>query len=385
MSPAEDDRRAPPGRVDIVVTSVGRGEFVAPYTELVVKAGAAERARLVVIPDRRSPAALYAAVERAREAGVWVTMPTLSEQADLLARHGMKDLVPWNSDNRRNVGFLLAWMSDAEYVISIDDDNLPLHEDLLARHAVVLEPAAWHDVVGDPSGWFNPCDLLECRPEVRIFARGFPYSRRGCAPATVSRQARATVRVNAGLWCGDPDVDAVTRLALAPVADAATPRPVVLDSTTWAPVNTQNTAIHREALPAYWFVRMGHRLLGGRLDRFGDILSGYFVQACAKHLGHAVRFGDPLTRHVRNDHVLLGDLTCELPGILVLEQLLEWLPKCRLQGTGYADAYLSLSHALDDLPVQLDPASRTPDVTGFLHHTASSMRRWLTLLERCAP
>lgn len=358
---------------------------MAAYADLIANTGAAERARLVVIPDRGSPRALHAAIGRARAAGLWVTMPTIAEQEDLLGRHGMADLIPWNSDNRRNVGFLLAWMSDAEYVISIDDDNLPLGENLLAQHAVVLDPEERHEVLAQASGWFNPCDLLRCRPDVRVFARGFPYSRRGCAPAATTHRARATVRVNAGLWCGDPDVDAVTRLALAPVAEATSSRAVVLDRFTWAPVNTQNTAIHREALPAYWFVRMGHRLPGGRLDRFGDIFSGYFLQACAKHLGHTVRFGDPLTRHVRNDHALLDDLARELPGMLVLEQLLEWLPRCRLEGADYAAAYRSLSHALDDLPGELERPLRTPEVTGFLHDTACSMRRWLKLLERCLP
>jgi hypothetical protein len=130
---------------------------------------------------------------------------------------------------------------------------------------------------------------------------------------------------------------------------------------------------------------MGHRLLGLELDRFGDIFSGYFVQACAKHLGHAVRFGDPVTRHERNRHVLLDDLTKELPGILVLEHLVEWLRTCRLEGSSYADAYGALSQALEAFAEQLDPAIRSTEVKGFLHDTAETMRRWLDLLSRAAP
>lgn len=38
---------------------------------------------------------------------------------------------------------------------------------------------------------------------------------------------------------------------------------------------------------------MGYRHNGQVIDRYADIFSGYFVQACAKHLGHAVRFGTP--------------------------------------------------------------------------------------------
>jgi hypothetical protein len=374
-----------PARVDVVVTSIGRGAFVLPYAELL--AGAGELARLIVIPDRRTPRELYDAAAAARARGVRVVMPTPAEQERLLGRLGAPDLIPWHSDGRRNVGYLLAWMSGAEYVVSIDDDNLPSCADMLARHAVVTAPPALHDVVSVPSGWFNPCDLLALeRSEIRVFARGFPYARRTPEPErATTRRREAVVRVNAGLWWGDPDVDAVTRLAIGPTARAAPVEAVVLDRDTWAPVNTQNTAVHRDALPAYWFVRMGHRLLGLEIDRFGDILSGYFVQACAKHLGHSVRFGDPVTRHERNRHGLLEDIVKELPGILLLEHLLEWLRACKLEGSSYADAYRTLSLALDEFAEDLDPAIRSVEVKGFLHDTATAMRRWLDLLSRAAP
>ncbi len=386
-SVAYEDRAAPPPalrRTDLVVTSIGRGEFVAPYAELITASEATDLVRLIVIPDRKTPGELFEAVDGARRLGVNVLMPTLEQQQDLLARLACPYLIPWDSDARRNVGFLLAWMSDAEYVVSIDDDNLPARADLINRHAVVAEPPATHTVVSCRSGWFNPCDMLTMdRPAIRIFARGFPYSQRTSAcDSFTTRQAEAAVHVNAGLWWGDPDVDAVTRLAIRPAVRSEPPRALVLDRDTWAPVNTQNTAFHRDALPAYWFVRMGQCLLGHRIDRFGDIFSGYFVQACAKHLGKSIRFGDPVTNHVRNRHMLLEDLRAELPGILVLEHLSEWLRECALEGSSYTAVYLSLSHALDELAECDAEISSMPGVGQFLHQTASAMREWLELLSR---
>ncbi len=372
-----------PARVDVVVTTIGEGGFIAPYADEVLRSEAADLVRLVVVPDRKTPRGLYAAAEAARGRGVEVVVPEPAEQEELLGRLGAPGLIPWNSDNRRNVGYLLAWMSDAEYVVSIDDDNLPAGEGMLEEHGIVVAGPTRQEIVGSRSGWFNPCRMLELDPAgVTTFARGFPYAQREGEEAVETGSADVIVRVNAGLWYGDPDVDAVTRLALRPRVRRTPPASAVLAAETWAPVNSQNTALHREALPAYWFVRMGHELFGGRIDRFGDIFSGYFVQACAKHLGHGVRFGSPPTDHLRNDHSLLGDLAVELPGIRALEALVEWLRECRLEGNGYADAYRSLSHALDDAAEDRELVGGEPRAAEFLHETATAMRQWLDLLKR---
>ena len=374
-----------PARVDIVATTIGSGEFLAPYADLILRTGAADRIRLVVIPDRRTPPGFYRAVEAARRRGVRVEAPGVDEQEELLRSLGAEDLVPWNSDNRRNVGYLLAWMSDAELVVSIDDDNLPVADDMLEKHAIVAAGPARQEIVSCDSGWFNPCRMLQLDPPaVTAFARGFPYGQRQREGALSTRVEEVEVRVNAGLWYGDPDVDAITRLALRPQVEPSPVGSLVLDRGTWAPVNSQNTALHREALPAYWFVRMGQRLFGGAIDRFGDIFSGYFLQACAKHLGHGVRFGDPVADHRRNDHVVLEDLSVELPGIRSLEYLAEWLRELRLEGAGYAEAYRSLSHALDEAAEEHELVAAEPGARAFLHETATSMRRWLDLLTRAA-
>ena len=63
-----------------------------------------------------------------------------------------------------------------------------------------------------------------------------------------------------GLWLGDPDIDAVTRLAL-PVRSLGlkSNQQVMLGKNCYMPINTQNTAVHRDAMPAFYFVLQGTR------------------------------------------------------------------------------------------------------------------------------
>ena len=96
----------------------------------------------------------------------------------------------------------------------------------------------------------------------------------------------------------------------------------VLDRATWAPINSQNTAVHRSVIPSYYFVRMGATVAGMKIDRYGDIFSGYFSQACVRALGNSVRVGSPIATHARNSHNYLHDATQEMACICVLEDLL---------------------------------------------------------------
>jgi hypothetical protein len=367
--------------IDIVMTTIGDGEeFLSTYRKLLAGGQDAERTRLVIIPDRKTPAALFTACEQARRAGLRVVCPTVEEQDALLARLGAPTLVPYDSDNRRNIGYLLSWQSGADLMISVDDDNFPADEDFLAAHSVVALGPAPATVVSTDNGWWNPCLLLEVQP-LPVYPRGFPYAARRPA-TTVRHSGTADVRINAGLWLGDPDVDAITRIAVRPEVTRMPDGPVVLGPDTWAPVNSQNTAVHRGALPAYYFPRMGYRHQGQAIDRYADIFSGYFVQACAKHLGHSVRFGTPLARHTRNEHLLLRDLRQELTAIGLLEDLLPWLQGVRLEGGSYAEAYIALSHQMQDAVESMSGSFWTQELRGFVHQMAHLMRSWAALLER---
>jgi hypothetical protein len=188
--------------------------------------------------------------------------------------------------------------------------------------------------------------------------------------------------LNAGLWLDDPDVDAVGRLSDRPKALRYRGRPFALGPDTWSPINTQNTALSRPAMAAYYYVRMGFAIEGLKIDRYGDILSGYFVQKCARHLGESVRLGDPICDHRRTPHNLFKDLYHELAGMVLVEELLPWLVELKLTGGSYRDAYACLSDEL---------ASAAPRFRGFvfdqggrdfLADTARHMRTWLRTVEK---
>lgn len=368
-------------RVDIVMTTVGDASaFFDAYREALRGLRENVKVRFVVIADRRTPAEFWEARARARDAGLDVLAPTVAEQDELLRRLGAPELVPYDSDNRRNIGYLLSWLSGADLLISVDDDNVPSGGGFVEEHLVVV--AGPHEVeqVDAPGGWWNPCERLRVRP-MMVYPRGFPYSQRAPAAAVRSRRV-VDVRINAGLWLGDPDVDAITRIAVRPEVTALSRAEAVVGRNTWAPVNSQNTAVHRDAVAAYYFPRMGYRVDGATMDRYADIFSGYFAQACAKHLGHGVRFGAPVSRHDRNSHILFGDLERELPAIAVLDDLLAWLHGCVLDGSTYVEAYRSLSYLMQDAVEAMTGPWWTQATRGFFHQMAFLMRRWLLVLDR---
>lgn len=169
--------------------------------------------RLIVIPDRKTPAVLYQRCEHARQAGATIVCPEIESQERLLAKLGIPDLIPYDSDNRRNIGYLMSWLDGSDMVISMDDDNFPVGQPFVAEHRAALSGPTERRVVSTASGWFNACDLLTVNP-LRVFPRGFPYGPRQSLGTEVREYiAEVDVHVNAGLWLGDPDVDAVTRAA----------------------------------------------------------------------------------------------------------------------------------------------------------------------------
>jgi hypothetical protein len=127
---------------------------------------------------------------------------------------------------------------------------------------------------------------------------------------------------------------------------------------------------------------MGFPLQGLKIDRFGDILSGYLTQKVVKHLGQGVRVGGPILDHRRTPHNLFKDLYHELAGIVLVEDFLPWLVDTRLSGNTPLEAYASLA---DSIAAQSDHFKGFIWDEGgrnFLSDTASLMNTWIKLVRQ---
>lgn len=236
-------------------------------------------------------------------------------------------------------------------------------------------------VVESNIGWFNACSLLKLVPNSNVYPRGFPYYARHKDADIVFRYEEVDVHINAGLWLKDPDLDGITWLVSPVQSVSFNAESLVLGRRTWSPVNTQNTALRRDVIAAYYFVKMGYPLQGMPIDRYGDILSGYFAQVCMRHMGGAVRIGTPLVEHKRNSHNFMKDATNEWGCIVVLEDLLPWLSEVKLEGRTYSELYISLSYALEDIVEHFKGKIWTDPTRAYFHLMAYYMRKWAMVCE----
>lgn len=366
----------------LVVTTIFKPEFLSGYVENLRRFGHSSDVRIIVIPDRKTPPDVAAACDQARRAGFDVLCPTLEEQVSFLKRlNAPEDWIPFDSDNRRNVGFLMALQAGVECIISIDDDNYcPSEVDFFGIHQSVGREMSL-PVKNSSTGWINFCDDLSFSGQgVVPYPRGYPYKTRGEQRLQIdSRKAR--LALNVGLWTDDPDVDAISRLAQRPKATAYQGSPFAMGRDTWSPINTQNTALTRQAMAAYYYVRMGFAIEGLKIDRYGDILSGYFVQKCIRHLGEDIRVGDPICEHRRTPHNLFKDLYHELAGMVLIEEVVPWLRELKLTGSSYAEAYTCLANELETAASRFSGFVFDQGGRGFLTSTAGHMRTWLKALK----
>lgn len=365
-------------RAAIVVTTIFEPKFLDGYIENLQQHDRRD-VDLIVIIDRKTPLTVARRCAELAKDGWRVICPTLDEQETFLRRFpSMAGRIPYDSDNRRNIGFLLALDRGAEVLISIDDDNYCLDDsDFVGEHAVAGEVSDTPQTEAS-DGWLNVCGLLDASTRDPIFPRGFPYfARRHERTLEELAGTPRRIAINVGLWLSDPDVDAITRLAQAPEIRRLAGKPLFLGPRSWTPINTQNTAIARDAVAAYYYVRMGFSLGGLTIDRYGDILSGYFIQKCVKARGEAIRIGTPVADHRRTPHNLFKDLYHELAGMVLIETLMPPLIELALPSTTYPELYAQLADALESIAGQRTGFVWDEGGREFIRDTAANMRAWL--------
>jgi hypothetical protein len=373
--PAPDLRK-----IALVTTTINVPRCLEGYLANADRYGHAGRVSLVVVGDRKTPAAAGEFLhELGRRYPAKVTYLDVPAQRELLRRWPALDLtVRYDCIQRRNVGYLRAALDGAEVIVAVDDDNFVTDEDYLGAHLAAGREVRV-PVVRHASGWWNVCGQLKADPPRRFYHRGYPKSRqdwKAVGHEVEPRKVRAVV--NAGLWLKNPDVDATTNIeepvhvvAMEPVAGS---RVWSLAPGTWCPFNSQNTAFDIATLPAMYLVVMLDVVRGYRIGRLDDIWMSYFLRAIADQLGDAVLYGAPLVVQDRNPHDFLRDLAQELAGYVVTEKLVGYLRDFRCTARNYLEGYVELIYHLRDA-AERDAGLETPEREYFRQMTLG-MAAW---------
>jgi hypothetical protein len=226
--------------------------------------------------------------------------------------------IPWNVIQRRNLGYLLAIREGADVIATIDDDNIPY--DNWGKNIRVNK---FIPPIRTISGQLA-CDSLyehgSATPS-KLWHRGFPIQLLEKRNETKEHVQSGFVDVEAGLWDGDPDVDAICRIAGGPFDLKFANREFLIDNRCFSPYNTQNTIFSRRVAPSMCLL-----FNVGRMD---DIWASYMTQRIMRQLDSNVLFTGPTVYQDRNDHDLSIDLQAELIGYRNTVEFLECLNRIR--------------------------------------------------------
>lgn len=259
---------------------------------------------MFIVGDQKTPHDLYKEFCDQYEGAVIYITPEDQESTPL--KKELSDLIGWNCIQRRNFGLIAAYEWGADIIATIDDDNIPTED--------------WGKVcrVGDEFGISTfKSDLPVFDPLAPAFPtlwhRGFPVQLIDKRHIDKPQLLRRRVLVQADLWDGDPDVDAICRISQHPDC-RFNPNMVHYAGDKPMPFNSQNTFLSREVIPDYF--------LFPHIGRMDDIWAAYYVQALH---GDCVAFYRATVYQERNEHNLLNDLRAEMLGYDHTLDLINWL------------------------------------------------------------
>lgn len=272
----------------LIVTSINSPNHIM---KSLAKGAASKGWRFIVIGDTKSPPIFD--LEGAEFIGV-----------DAQLRTGLRFAVkcPLRHYARKNIGYLLSIQNAASLIVETDDDNIP-YDAFFADRQRHLDVSCVRD-----SGWLN---VYRYFYDAVIWPRGLPLdSLKDDVPLieTLPR-GRTDCPIQQGLADGNPDVDAVYRLALPLPVHFRKDRRVALGNGSWCPFNSQNTTWWPDTypllyLPAYCSFRMT------------DIWRSFVAQRIAWEFGWHVLFHEATVEQERNEHDLMKDFADEVPGYL---------------------------------------------------------------------
>ena len=248
---------------------------------------------LVIVGDLKTPHDLYKKLESENDNVKYITPEEQERDYKELS-----DVIGWNSIQRRNIGFVYAYKAGADIVATVDDDNIPY--DNWGKNILIGQEIDCDCYSPDNKMVFDPLSVTK---DNYLWHRGYPIQLlKGRLGVNYIGKVKRKVLVQANLWDGDPDIDAMARLTYKPVVkynDVTQP----YCSDYIAPFNSQNTILSREVIPYYAVLP--------HIGRMDDIWGSYILQ---KFFPNSVVYDVATVYQDRNVQDLITNLEKEVIG-----------------------------------------------------------------------
>ena len=352
----------------IVTTTINVPEFLEGYCRDSVEFCRKDLV-FIVVADRKTPAkAEDYCKDLVSKYGFPVEYFGLGRKQEYLREFPeLDEYLPYNSVQRRNLGMLYAYEIDCGIILTVDDDNYLLEPDLLRAHLHVGSEVTLKSYASS-TGWLNPCQFLTLKPDLLTYHRGFPIGKRFVETVLSEKAVTGRVVVNVGMWLGDPDVDAWVRMTYPVEATSWNLKEsFALAPSIRAPFNSQQTALSRDLIPAYF--------LNPNAGRYDDIWASYILEHIADHLGHLVVYGSPIVAHKQQRSLasLWRDIEDERMGALLTDEVVALLQRTQLKSTTYEGCYTEIA---DSLAKCLEGNSFSAPQKAYLEEYVRGMRVW---------
>lgn len=248
--------------------------------------------KFIIVGDLKTPHKLYFQLEK-KYSNVCYLSP--EKQEKMFKK--LSDSIGWKTVERRNIGYVYAYNQGAEIIASVDDDNIPYKdwgENLYVGKTISV------DCYKSKNGIFDPLSVTKAN---YLWHRGYPIELlKTKNEVKYVGKIKRKVLVQADLWDGDPDIDAIARLTYKPMIKYSEIKKPYC-SINISPFNSQNTFFAREAFPNYAVLPY--------IGRMEDIWGGYILQ---KYFPDSVIYNTATVFQDRNKQDLIKNLEDEILG-----------------------------------------------------------------------
>ena len=288
--------------ISVVITSISK-----PNTCLKSIAKNIEKSdKLIIVGDKKSPKNF-----NLKNSNFY----SLKDQGKLGFK--INELLNCNHYSRKNIGYLIAYKNNSEFIYETDDDNLP-YKNFYNRRSINVK-----------------CYKLEKKTFVNIYKyysnqiiwpRGFPLKFIKEKVAGISKLKKTLIKspVQQFLADGEPDVDAIFRLVFNSKDFKKNRLSFFLQKKSYCPFNSQNTVWHKSIFPLMY-------LPSTCSFRLTDIYRSYVTQRILHECDMYLTFHPSTVRQIRNTHDLIDDFYNEIDGYVRIDQLVYGLEKLKLK------------------------------------------------------